>query len=392
MKANPGGHIDPKSAIGRDRLVENIWETIEQQSLRMTAERRIGKTTVMKKMEAEPQNDWIPVYQDLEKYHTALEFAMGVYMSIHQFLTKRGQVTRRARELFTALGGAEIGGVFALPDKKEADWKGILTRSIEDLVKEHNEGDAKLLFLWDEMPFMLSNICKRESDEVAMEVLDVLRGLRGTHGKRLRMIITGSIGLHHVFASLRAKGYRNTPVNDMPAIEIPVLETPDACKLVEELIKGEKLECPDMAEITFTIANEADNYPFYIHHIVKALKMKGEKATSENVCEIVAEHLVHEEDPWELDHYRTRIPEYYGKKNEEVVLQILDEMAVNPSPITLSDLLEHTQKIMNFDDREAMRDLLRLMERDHYLKRNPEGCYAFRFPLIKRWWKISRGL
>ena len=32
------------------------------------------------------------------------------------------------------------------------------------------------------------------------------------------------------------------------------------------------------------------------------------------------------------------------------------------------------------------------MERDHYLKRDEDGRYRFRFPLIQRWWKINRGL
>ena len=54
MKANPGGQIDFKAVIGRERLIQVLWETVEQQSLVITAERRIGKTTVIKKMRHEP--------------------------------------------------------------------------------------------------------------------------------------------------------------------------------------------------------------------------------------------------------------------------------------------------------------------------------------------------
>ena len=43
MKANPGGQIDSKAVVGRDRLIHILWETLEQQSLVITAERRIGK-------------------------------------------------------------------------------------------------------------------------------------------------------------------------------------------------------------------------------------------------------------------------------------------------------------------------------------------------------------
>ncbi len=47
MKANPGGQIDLRDVIGRDEIIAQIWDTLEQQSIRMNAERRIGKTTII---------------------------------------------------------------------------------------------------------------------------------------------------------------------------------------------------------------------------------------------------------------------------------------------------------------------------------------------------------
>ncbi|GEM_PF-1684579 len=47
--------ISPRNVVGRDRLIEQVWKKLESKSLRFTAERRIGKTTVMKKMLAEPK-------------------------------------------------------------------------------------------------------------------------------------------------------------------------------------------------------------------------------------------------------------------------------------------------------------------------------------------------
>ena len=69
MKANPGGEIDPKDAVGRDRLVETIWDSLEQLSIIIVAERRIGKTTVAKYMRANRRGDHrtgslLPGYHD----------------------------------------------------------------------------------------------------------------------------------------------------------------------------------------------------------------------------------------------------------------------------------------------------------------------------------------
>ena len=49
MKANLGGQINIKAVVGRDQLIRQIWDTITQQSVVMTAERRIGKTTIIKR-------------------------------------------------------------------------------------------------------------------------------------------------------------------------------------------------------------------------------------------------------------------------------------------------------------------------------------------------------
>ncbi len=44
-------------------------------------------------------------------------------------------------------------------------------------------------------------------------------------------------------------------------------------------------------------------------------------------------------DPWELNHYRDRIEEYYGKASEKIVLAILDGIAVRSKAISLDFLL-----------------------------------------------------
>ena len=181
MKANPGGQIDIKAVVGREPLIKILWETVEQQSLVITAERRIGKTTIIKKMRDEPATGWAPVFQDLERCHSAAEFAMAVYKEIHQFLSTKGRFARRAKEWFTAMGGTEVGGLFKLPETAGPHWKDVLIRSVEDLIHENDATGAKLLFLWDEMPFMLANIRDREGEQTAMEVLDLLRALRQTH-------------------------------------------------------------------------------------------------------------------------------------------------------------------------------------------------------------------
>lgn len=223
-----------------------------------------------------------------------------------------------------------------------------------------------------------------------MQVLDHLRWLRQTHGE-LRMIITGSIGLHHVLTSLKEKHYANAPLNDMVAVDVPPLADKDAAQLAGLLIKGESLASPDANIAAAVIAREADGFAFYIHHIVKALKLNDWPATPDRVAKVVEAHLVDANDPWQLIHYRERIATYYPRDQKTVTL-ILDQLAVLEGAAPLNDLLATLKAASSFDDREQLLRLLTLLERDHYLKRDAAGHFHFRFPLIRRWWKINRGL
>ena len=105
----------------------------------------------------------------------------------------------------------------------------------------------------------------------------------------------------------------------------------------------------------------------------------------------MASQLVDANDPWELLHYRERIPIYY-RDDQKTVALVLDQLAVQESTASVNELLAMLKSTSPFDDRERLLRLLSLMERDHYLKRDEAGRYQFRFPLIRRWWKLNRGL
>lgn len=394
MKANPGGQIDLNEVVGRNEIIKQIWDTIDRQSIRINAERRIGKTTIIKKLCAEPISGWVPIFQDLEKCHTAEEFATAVYQEVDGFLSARQRTARRVRDFLKAMGGTEVKGVFKLPTfGAQAPWKEILTKAIEDLVEEREKHDERPLFLWDEVPYMLKSISDREGEPVAMEVLDTLRALRqGLGDKGLRMILTGSIGFHHVIHSLKRQSYANSPLNDLYPLEVPPLDSAAAAELAAKLIAGELIPTKTPKAVVEAIARISDGFPFYIHHIVKALKLAGREATPDAVEAIVSRQLRDSNDPWELNHYRERIPVYYGKDNESAVLGILDGIAARQQPVSVNELLAELKGTGTLSDREQLIGLLKLVEQDHYLSRDDHGSYQFRFPLLKRWWMLSRGL
>ena len=184
MKANPGGNLDPRQVYGRDALIEMLWDRLDSQSILINAERRIGKTQILRKMLLEPRSPWKPVFRDLEKIHSAQEFAELVYDDVQQFLGK----AEKARNFIRRLLEENETDYVSL---KARTWKQLLTSAVEDLMKARQQ--QRLVFFWDEVPYMLESIRKNDGPTLAAEVLDTVRSLR-IEQSAFRVIFTGSIG------------------------------------------------------------------------------------------------------------------------------------------------------------------------------------------------------
>jgi AAA+ ATPase superfamily predicted ATPase len=389
MRANPGGQLDPKDIIGRDDQIRELWATLEVSGVVLTAERRMGKTSIVKKMVAQPQGRVLPLYRDLERIYTPMEFTQAVYEDVEQYLSGLKRTTERARQFVSQLGGTEMGGILKLPDQLgAAHWKALLSHIIHDLV-EHQ--DQAVIFFWDELPLMLYNIKGRSGEEAAMEVLDTLRSLRQTFPS-LRMVFTGSIGLHNVLRALKNVGYANAPTNDLVTVDVPPLAQTHAEQLARELIEGENLHTDDLLTASRELARSVDFIPFFIHHVVRELARQKKIVNTEAIREVVEECLVDPQDRWHLRYYRERINTYYDEKIVPVALGLLDALAGSEIPLGFSELFNLLKSRIVTDDAEEARDTLTLLQRDHYVVMDKEGRYHFRFPLIQRAWKLHRGI
>ena len=394
MKTTPGGILPVEEIFGRDAFVKHLWTTLERNSVRMEAERRIGKTCILRKMEAQPRKDWEAVFLDLEKVHSAAEFAELVCGEVRKRLTAWKRQSGRVLEFLQSLGGTEVGG-FKFPAKKDRPdgyWKNLLTHTVDDLVEQQTHAGRRVVFLFDELPWMLSAIAdiERDGPTIAMEVLDVLRALRQspTTGAGFRMILCGSIGLHHILGELAGRGYRNQPVNDMILVEVPPLDPDSAKGLAAALIAGENLVAEP--EVAAHIAKRTGGFAYYIHWIVNALKRDGRAATSGNEDEVVRQMLTAAHDPCDLRHFLTRIDKYYPH-DKKAAFALLDHSAKAAEPLGVADLINVAKSAGSTDD-DRVRELLRLLAVDHYLLRDTDGRYTFRHALLREWWLGERGV
>jgi transcriptional regulator with XRE-family HTH domain len=380
FKANPGGEIAPQEIIGREKLIQEIKERLAQQSLIFIGERRIGKSSTLKKMATETNVQMLPIYRDVECIRTPIEFVEKVWQDLEIYLQEVGKA-QKVRNFLSQLQNSQFTG-YRFPEVAEEHWKDLLTFAIEDLVTMQNK---QIVFIWDEIPHMLENF----PDNSAMEMLDILRSLRQTYPD-VRMIFSGSIGLHHIFKNLQKAGYRNDPTNDMYTIDGQPLSLEDAIQLTSYLIEGENIATFNIEKSARDIAEAVDCIPFYIHHLINQLKtIKGE-VTQSVITNTIEESLRNPLNPWKMDHYRERIDNYYTESQKPYALNILDLLAINP-PTSFQKLWQVLYSDPQTNDKEMARTIIRLLMKDYYLIQTGT-IYSFRYQLIQQYWRLSRGL
>ncbi len=396
MRSNPGGEIAPSEVVGREDLVDRVWDVLTRQSILLTAERRMGKSCLLKKMKAEPAPGTIPIYRDLEGLDTPIRFVERVYEDVARYLGRLRRTADGVHTLLRHLCGLEMPGI-RFPIVAAPHWKDLLERTLADLARHQ---DDTVVFFWDEIPMMLDKIRRASGERTALDLLDCLRAARQQH-PRLRMVLTGSVGLHHVVRSLRGAGALSDATNDLRRIELPPLDPVPATELARRLIRGEGIDCEDETACARAIAASVDRIPYYIHHVVAGLAGETRPVHPEVIVRHVRDELSSPSDPWHLAHFRERIDEYYAPERRATALFALDEIALD-GPLEIDSMRRRIASSVGDEDDPISRAalsgderplvaLLEDLERDHYIAHHVDG-YRFRFELVRLYWCHSRGL
>ncbi|MBI4774356.1 MAG: hypothetical protein HY788_09295 [Deltaproteobacteria bacterium] len=397
MRPVVGGYVPPDRVVGRDDDIRRIWNALENQSVVLVSERRIGKTSVIRKMGKEPIDGWYPVYLVIEGVRSPSEFISKIVEAVSPILSKKGRALTKFRQMCVELGGGSIGS-WTLPQFKE-NWKRLLQTTLNDI---RDNFDETVLFLWDELPLMISNIKDDLGVKTAMELLDILRDHRiADDSGKLRMIYTGSVGLHLVISELYHAGYRNDPTNDMATFALeglgPRYAGELACQGLQELMDDGEIELRDSLDgVGRTIAAATDGLPFYINYAVETLSEFRQPIGCEDAVSAIDGLLLDPEDKAHFGHYAERIQAYYPSRfqQRDIAFEILKSLCRSDESLGEDDILNHVAAQMVVTDRNLFQRVLGLLVKDHYLRRDHDEknrLYQFKYDIIRRWWLKNRG-
>jgi AAA+ ATPase superfamily predicted ATPase len=394
MKANPGGTVTGKAIIGRSAELAEIWSKLSKRSVLLSAERRVGKTSILRKMCDEPQQGWTPLFVLVESARHPIDCIETIcsHASHAELRSTKGVMLSRLHKSLELLSSGQISG-WKLP-QVQADWRNMLKSLVEDIV---HHGDSKALIMIDEFPLMIWNIAEDHGAPLAMQFLDALREIRQQFEAtgKLRFILSGSIGFHLVLQHLKlTHNYKGAPTNDMHIHILTGMSREDTELMCRGYLDDENIERSTPKSVADRMHFRTDGLPLYIQYVCEAIQDgKASTVVAEDVDRIVDELLNRSNVTWFRDAAQ-RIEAYYSKfKFDRMAVTILNRLSAEEDFFSEEAILNTVRAIDETADDQPAKRVIELLTDDNYLVRDTSSGgrrYRFRYRLMREWWKINR--
>jgi hypothetical protein len=372
LHPQPGSSIDPRNAVGRSATTERARrELLADNNLALNDPRRMGKTVWLDLFCAAPGPGLTAVKIDYEGVGTTDEFLLRTVEGLSGFASLPQRARKKLRALFEGLEVtgttpvAPVGVKVGVSSRTAIDLLGETIRSVD----ANMDGETLLVIAMDEVPIAIGNIAGNEGPEAANRLLQTLRSLR-RQDSRLRWIVCGSIGFHHI---LRRCNATEGVLNDLVNLPLGPLEEHEAAELAERLFLGIRRE-PQPGAVG-AVLTESGQIPFLVHALAHRLGEAGTGAVDATaVADAFFDFMDDRDESKAVTHLLSRLDEHYGDRTAEAE-KLLDHVAQH-QPVPVAEL-----------DGGILDDLID----DHYLVESRREV-RWRYDVLRRIWMHRRRL
>jgi hypothetical protein len=370
-----GGVVPAEDVVGRVRESEEVLASLPNSGAVLVGDRRHGKTSLARLVQRMAADRGAVVVSVSAERETYSDFVAALISELARQDPAWAQELARIRLTLTAG-----------PVRVERDSRAAAT--LDDLIDRairRARGRTLVLFI-DEVSVLARNL-ERAHAGSGDTFLHLLRRVRQENPGRVATVLSGSIGFHHVSADAPST------VNDIGKIAVGPIRSDHATYLAECLLLGSGTPTTDQHEVAAAIALAAENVPYYIQHLVAAAKKSWNDtqvaAYPELIDLLVLDAIDNPYDPWDLRHYRDRLPQYYGS-DAPAIAGLLDIYAHAGRPLNIDTALMRLRSEGSpITDRAQLVSFIERLTLDHYLVRRGDTD-QFSSPLLQRAWKAMR--
>ncbi len=381
--------INPKVIIGntatgeyyfhRPIIVAEIWDQIERGNhVLLTAPRRVGKSSVMKYMAANAQEENKCIFENVQGIKNEDEFYKKVYLLLKSCL---GNVKKSATWVIDFFRKIKIEEIDATGSIKFGDRTINYLEAINYILPKLNDEGIKVILFIDELPEVLHSLNKAGKKDEAGSILKNLRNWRqDDQFRNLCLVLAGSIGIHHVVKSIEG---RTTDTNDFNKVDFESLTSDEAYNYIGWATEGATIQYDDSLK-KYLLAKIGQYIPYFINLMLDEINRLARRKNDSNITpenidnafDIIVKNSDHFRD-WKNRLFDYMVPEDANFQND-----VLTYIAHSGS-IT-------QQKLYDFAVRDNKKtgymELVGGLEKDGYII-EIENKYVFLSPFLQSFWK-----
>jgi len=380
---NTGGAVSAENTIGRDAEIKDFWEILKTQSIALFAERRFGKSSILRKMETEGKDNFVVIYKPVEGFSTIDGFVSAIIERVKEKGLIDESFTKKLENVYNKASGIvdEVGTVKF--KKIQYAWQNQLLYLFEKLIAKNE--DKVIVLMLDEFSIFIDKLEIKKAADVIGFFRDV------TFDEQfgaIRFVYCGSIGIDLVLDKIKKDINIGEPINHMRKYELQPFTEDNALYFCRCLNLGCKLSIED--DLLVDIYQRTDRIPFFIDIVFNKLRNHNVCGTKE--IDTAFEEIIDDTKGKDsIKHFCDRIDDYYP--NPDISNYILNFIS-NSHQISLeNEICNSVSLSIEGVNRLKINKELERLRNDGYLIRvidENQRFYDFKFSLLKLWWQRNK--
>jgi hypothetical protein len=397
LKAAHGNWAVGEQFWDREKEIETLTEFISDGAhILLVGQRRIGKTSLMREVARRIGERYICLHIDLQKSNTPADAVVELSIATKPY----AKLWDKTRDIFrnvlyqvrNSIESLKIDDIAVTlrSGVTSGDWKIKGDRLFATLA----DSEKPVVLFFDEVAILVNRILKgsnfRITSERIQNVDEFMSWLRDNsirHKGKVRMILSGSIGIESV---LRQAGLSAT-LNTFSPFDLKAWDIGTAIGCLEALaneygISFQQGVCERIVErLGCCIPHHVQ---MFFDGIYTDFKLRGQtEVMNDIVDEIYSSRMLGVRGHAELNHFEERLKMVLGSEVYPLALELLTETAVSGKLTT--DAAFFLGQQYAFEDRsceDVLREILGILEHDGYLWKDGME-YKFISNLLRDWWK-----
>ena len=379
-----------KKYFPREKIVKKILRKLDAgENILISAPRRIGKSSILKHIARNQEDNQIIKYMIVQSVNSQEEFFKKlfneliedkeIFEGVNGYLKK---ATSTVKGYARRINGISLDGITINPDE--------VINYYEECIKLISSFKTykKIIIFIDEFPDAVNNILDND-EKLAINFLQKNREIREKFSnENLQFVYTGSTGLKNVVRKFKKLDL----INDIKTIEVQPFSDDEARELLQRLVLGyqEEIEEFNINEETIEYILEKISWklPYYMQIIVDELfeyyEDKEEEITNDTLdfvlSEIVKSKSTHSDY---FENWRDRLSRAFKHEDYSFAIEVLNHISKNEY-IDYAEFCDMSVK-HEVEDHKYVLDVL---EHDGYISEDDKK-YGFNSILLKNWWFIN---